>query len=182
MRRKTLDLLLTWVGAVVTVGLIGASGLLMWGYTFANSQVHNQLAAQKIYFPAANSPELQNPLIKPFLTPYAGKQLLTGREAEVWADHYIAVHLDEIGGGLTYAQLSAKALKDPTNKVLANQVQLMFQGQTLRSMLLTAYAFGMFATIAQWSVAAALLLAVVMLILTLIGVRQYRRRDPEVEI
>ena len=54
-----------------------------------------------------------------------------------------------------------------------------FQGQTLRSMLLTAYAFGMFAVIAQWSVAAALILAVVMLILTLLGVRQYRRRDPE---
>jgi len=179
MRRKTLDLLLTWVGAVVTVGLFGASGLLMWGYTFANSQVHNQLAAQKIYFPAKNSPELQNPLIKPYLTPYAGKQLLTGTEAEVWADHFIAVHLDEIGGGQTYAQLSAKAQADPSNTALANQVQLMFQGQTLRSMLLTAYAFGMFAVIAQWSVAAALILAVVMLILTLIGVRQYRRRDPE---
>ena len=182
MRRKTLDLLLTWVGAVVTVGLIGASGLLMWGYTFANSQVRNQLGAQKIYFPAKNSPEIHNPLIKPYLTPYAGEQLLTGRQAEVWADHYIAVHLQEIGGGKTYAELSAMALKDPTNQTLAKQVQAMFQGETLRSMLLTAYAFGTFAVIAQWSVGAALFLAVVMLILTLIGVRQYRRRDPDEEI
>lgn len=182
MRRKTLDLLLTWVGVVVTVGLIGASGLLMWGYTFANSQVHSQLAAQKIFFPAKDSPELQNPLIKPYLEPYAGKQLLTGQEAKVWADHFIAVHLDEIGGGQTYSQLSTKAQADPSNTALAKQVQLMFQGQTLRSMLLTAYAFGMFAVIAQWSAAASLLLALVMLVLTLIGVRQYRRRDPDEEI
>jgi hypothetical protein len=179
MRRKTLDLLLTWVGAVVTVGLFGASGLLIWGYTFANSQVHNQLAAQKIYFPAANSPELANPLIKPYLTPYAGKELLTGQEAEVYADHFIAVHLAEIGGGLTYSEISTKAQADPGNKTLASQEALMFQGQAIRGELLTAYAFGVFAVIAQWSVIAALALAVVMLILTLIGVRQYRRRDPE---
>ena len=149
MRRKTLDLLLTLVGAVVTVGLIAASGLLMWGSSFANSQVHNQLAAQKIYFPAANSPELQNPQIKPFLLPYAGKELLTGQEAEVYADHFIAVHLSEIGGGLTYSEIAAKAQADPSNQTLASQQQLMFQGQAIRGELLTAYAFGFFGLIAH---------------------------------
>ncbi len=179
MRRKTLDLLLTWVGGVITVGLIGASGLLMWGYSFANSQVRSQLAAQKIYFPAKNSPEIQNPLIKPYLTPFAGQQLVNGRQAEAYADHFIAVHLEEIGAGKTYAQISAASQADPSNAALAKQSQLMFQGQTLRSMLLTAYAFGTFAVIAQWATASALVLALVMLALTLIGVYQYRRRDPD---
>ena len=39
---------------------------------------------------------------------YAGQQLTTGAQAETYADHFIAVHLKEIGGGKTYAQLSAR--------------------------------------------------------------------------
>ncbi len=175
MRRKTLDLLLTLVGALITVGLLVASGLLAWGYTFANSQVHNQLQQQRVYFPTKSQLEgaAYNKLITPYLLPYAGKELLTGREAEVYADHYIAVHLKEIGGGKTYSQITAK--EGP----LSQTAQLLFQGNTLRGELLTAYAFGTFALIAEWSVIAALILAVLMLILTLLGWQHYRRRDPE---
>ncbi len=179
MRRKALDKLLTMVGFLVTIILIAAGALLMWGYSFANSQVHNQLAAQQIYFPAKNSPELQNPLIKPYLTPYAGEQLLNGRQAEVWADHYIAVHLQEIGGGKTYAQVSAASLADPSNTALAKEAQTLFQGETLRGTLLTAYAFWMFGQIALWSAVAMFLGAALMLVLAIVGVIQYRRRDPE---
>ena len=182
MKRKTLDLLLTLLGLLLTVVLLAAGGLLMWGYSFANSTVHNQLAAQKIYFPAKNSPELQNPLIKPYLTPYAGQQLINGREAEVWADHFIAVHLQEITGGKTYAQLSAASLADPSNTALAKTVQTVFQGQTLRGTLLTAYAFWMFGVIALWSAIAMFFLAILMLILTLLGFRHYRVIDHTVMI
>ena len=182
MRRRTLDYLLTWVGALLTVALLGAGGLLSWGYSFATSTVHTQMAAHKIYFPAKGSSELANPLIKPFLTPYAGQELLTGQEAEVYADHFIAVHLGEIGGGLTYSQLSAKAIADPSNKTLASQVQTMFQGTMLRSTLLTAYAFSVFSIIALWSMIACFLLGILMLILTLLGLRHYKVVDPEVEI
>ncbi len=182
MRRKTLDLLLTLVGALLTVVLLVAGGLLMWGYSFANSTVHSQLAAQKIYFPAKNSPELQNPLIKPYLTPYTGQQLINGREAEVWADHFIAVHLQEMTGGKTYAQLSAESLANPSNTALAKTVQTVFQGQTLRGTLLTAYAFWMFGVIALWSAIAMFILAILMLVLTILGWRHYRYIDPAVEI
>ncbi len=175
MRRKTLDLLLTLVGALITVGLLVASGLLAWGYTFANSQVHNQLEQQRVYFPTKSQLEgaSYNKLITPYLLPYAGKELLTGREAEVYADHYIAVHLQEIGGGKTYSQITAK--EGP----LSQTAQLLFQGNTLRGELLTAYAFGTFALIAEWSVVTALILAVLMFVLTLLGWRHYRRRDPD---
>jgi len=182
MRRRTLDYLLTWVGGLLTVALLGAGGLLTWGYSFATSTVHTQMAAQKIYFPAKGSAELANPLIKPFLTPYAGQELLTGQEAEVYADHFIAVHLSELGGGLTYSELSAKAMADPSNKTLASQVQTMFQGTMLRSTLLTAYAFSVFAIIALWSMIACFILGLLMLILTLLGLRHYKVVDPEVEI
>ena len=182
MKRKTLDLLLTLLGLLLTVVLLVAGGLLMWGYSFANSTVHSQLAAQKIYFPAKNSPELQNPLIKPYLTPYAGQQLINGREAEVWADHFIAVHLEEITGGKTYAQLSAASLADPSNTTLAKTVQTVFQGQTLRGTLLTAYAFWMFGVIALWSAISMFVLAILMLILTLLGFRHYRVIDHTVMI
>ena len=68
--------------------------------------------------------------------------MTTGAQAEVYADHFIANHLTEIGGGQTYAQLSAKSLAAPKNTALAAQVQAMFRGETLRGLLLNAYAFG----------------------------------------
>jgi hypothetical protein len=36
----------------------------------------------------------------------AGKQVLTGSQAEVYADHFIAVHLSHIAGGKTYSEVS----------------------------------------------------------------------------
>jgi len=79
---------------------------------------------------------------------YAGQQMLTGDQAEVYADHFIANHLKTIGGGQTYAQLSGKALANPTDAKLQAQVATMFKGETLRGLLLNAYAFGTMGTIA----------------------------------
>ena len=83
----------------------------MWGYSFANSNVHNQLAEQQITFPAAAAfahpvagTEI-TPSMIPSVSQYAGQPLTTGQQAEVYADDFIAVHLKEIGGGKTYAQL-----------------------------------------------------------------------------
>ena len=43
MRRKTLDLLLNWVGGLLTVMLLVAGTGLMVGYSFTSSQVKSQL-------------------------------------------------------------------------------------------------------------------------------------------
>ena len=75
----------------------------------------------------------------PSVSQYAGQQLLTGQQAEAYADNFIAVHLSEIGGGKTYSQLSTEAIAQPNNTALANQVATVFKGTTLRSMLLNAY-------------------------------------------
>ena len=55
MQRKFFDVFASAIGAVMVVALVVAGSLLMWGYSFANSNVHNQLAAQDITFPTAAS-------------------------------------------------------------------------------------------------------------------------------
>lgn len=52
MRRKTFDMILTAGGVVLTVVLVVAGVLLMWGHNFANDNVHTQLAQQQITVPA----------------------------------------------------------------------------------------------------------------------------------
>ena len=98
---------------------------------------------------------------------YAGQQLTTGAQAETYADHFIANHLKAIGGGKTYAQLAAQAQADPTNTKLAATVDTMFKGETLRGLLLNAYAFGTMATIAGIAAIAAFIGSGVMLMLSL---------------
>ena len=53
MQRKFFDVFASAIGLVVVVALVVAGSLLMWGYSFANSNVHNQLAEQQIVFPSA---------------------------------------------------------------------------------------------------------------------------------
>jgi hypothetical protein len=72
------------------------------------------------------------------MTQYAGQQMANGAQAETYANHFIAVHLKEIGGGKTYSQLSAEALTQPNNATLQAQVDTVFKGTTLRGLLLNA--------------------------------------------
>jgi len=181
MRRKTFDMILTAGGAVLVVVLLAAGGLGLWGHSFANSNVHNQLAQQQITFPPAAAfahakvgTEI-TPSMIPTVSQYAGQELTTGPQAEAYADHFIAVHLQEIGGGKTYAQLSAASLADPTNTKLAGQVATVFKGTTLRGLLLEAYAFWTFGQIALVAAIVSFILAGIMLVLTLFGVLHLRR-------
>jgi len=134
-----------WRIFILQVGLIGilafVSGFAFWASSFATSTVHDQLAAQQIYFPAAGTTAITSlPKVDATaMTQYAGQQLLTGQQAQVYANNFINVHLGEIGGGKTYSQLSAASQADPTNTTLAGQVQTVFRGDTLRSILLNTY-------------------------------------------
>jgi hypothetical protein len=181
MRRRTFDALATTAGLLIAGLLLVAGGLLTWGHTFVASQVHTQLAAQKIVFPADNSPAIKAPEFAA-MHQYAGQLMTTGAQAEVYADHFIANHLTEIGGGQTYAQLSAKSLAAPKNTALAAQVQAMFRGETLRGLLLNAYAFGTVAQIMLIGAIASFAGAGLMLILSFFGFLHLRRAAPEAEI
>ena len=179
MSRKSYDKVLTAVGFVLAVVVAIAGGLLFWGANFANNSVHDQLAAQKIFFPAAGSDALKPAEIGPYLNQYAGQQLTTGAQAEAYANHFIAVHLQEIGGGLTYSELSAKAQASPNDQKLAGQVATMFKGETLRGLLLNAYAFSIFGTIAMIAAWSAFFAALVLLALAIAGLAHLRRVRPE---
>src|ERR1700678_3575695 len=168
-------MIMTAGGGVLVLVLLAAGALGMWGYSFANSNVHNQLAEQQITFPAESA--FAHPVAGSEITPsmvgtvsqYAGQPLVTGQQAEGYANDFIAVHLKEIGGGLTYSQLSAQAMALPKGSAAYTaaeaKVQTVFQGTTLRGLLLEAYAFGTFATIALIAGIAAFILAGVMAVL-----------------
>ena len=75
----------------------------------------------------------------PSVSQYAGQQMLTGQQAEAYADGFIAVHISNMSGGKTYSQLSTESIAQPSNTQLAATVNTVFKGETLRSMLLNAY-------------------------------------------
>lgn len=177
MRRKTLDLLLNWVGTIITVVLLVAGVGMLVGYNFTNSQVKSQLQEQKVYFPKKGGQDYQD-LVKAHLTNLAGEEVLNGSQAQVFANDIIGVDTNAISGGKTYAQLSSESLADPSNTALANQVELVFRGDTLRGLLLNAYAFGFIGQIALYGAIASFFAALVMLFVTLLGIRHYRIADP----
>jgi hypothetical protein len=152
-----MDTGMRWRILVLQVGLIGiigfVAGFAFWGSSFATNQVSSQLAAQKISFPAANDKAITSlpAADAAAMRVYAGQELTTGAQAETYADHFIAVHLNEIGGGQTYSQLSAAAQADPTNTKLSGEVATIFKGTTLRGMLLNAYGWGEIGTIAGYA-------------------------------
>ena len=168
MRRSTIDRLASTEGLVLVPVLAIAGGLLTWAQRYITSEVRDQLEAQKIYFPASDSPELAAPEFEA-VHQYAGQQLTTGDQAKVYADHYIANHLKAMGGGQTYAELSGEALARPDDPELAAAVQLMFRGETSRGLLLNAYAFGKMADIAGYAATAALTGAGLSLVLSILG-------------
>jgi hypothetical protein len=191
MRRKVFDKLASVGGVVVVIVLAVAGALLMFGYSFANNYVHTQLAEQQITFPSAAAfahPDGQEitKAMTPTVSQYAGQQLLTGAQAQVYANDFIAVHLQGIGGGKTYSQLSAEALALPKGSAAYTaaeaKAQTVFQGTTLRGLLLEAYGFSLIATIALWCAIAAFALAAVMAVLVGLGFAHARRIDDDEEL
>jgi len=181
MKRKTLDLILTGVGGMLTVVLIAAGALLLWGSSYASNEVHNQLAMQQVTFPPAAAfahakagTEI-TPTMRPYLLPYAGQQVLTGAQAQAYATHFIRIHLSEMPYGGVYSKISAAAMAKPTTAQLQGLVQTSFRGTTLRGMLLEAYGFSVFGDLAFDGALAALCAAFVMLVLTGLGLWHIRR-------
>jgi hypothetical protein len=188
MRRKVFDVLVSAGGAVVVVVLVVAGSLALWGHSVASSNVHNQLAQQDIFFPplaafAHAKPGTEiTPGMIPYLEKYAGQQLLTGPQAEAYADHFIAIHLSEMPYGGVYAKVSTASRANPKNAALAAEVQTSLNGTTLRGLLLEAYGFSTFGLIALWAAIASFVLAAVMALLVGFGFWHSRRVSESAEI
>lgn len=188
MRRKVFDLLASAGGAVVVVMLVAAGALGLWGASFASSSVRNQLAQQQIYFPStaafthAKAGTEITPSMIPTVSQYAGQQLLTGEQAKVYADDFIAVHLSEMPYHGVYSTISAAARAKPNDTSLKTLQQTSFQGTTLRGLLLEAYAFSVFGLIAFWAAIVSFCLAFVMAVLVALGFWHARRVSDSTEM
>jgi hypothetical protein len=182
MKRRTLDLVFS-VGGLVVAALILVLGLVLQNQAdFAKTYVHDQLTAQQITF----TPEdklTDEEKANDCLIVYAGENLVTGKQAECYANSYIALHLSEINDGKTYSQTSnesrtvaAEAKADPNNadlqaqaKALDGKVQTLFRGETLRGLLLTSYGFSIFGERASQAAMVCFLVAGVLFLASIAG-------------
>jgi hypothetical protein len=173
--RKTIDKVFLLLGVVSTAVLLTVGGLAWWGYNFATTSVKDELSAQKIYFPEKGSAAL-DPAEFPTLQKYAGQLVDNGPKAKAYANDFIGKHLEKIAGGKTYAEVSTDALKDPTNQKLQAQKATLFQGETLRGLLLgDGYAYWTFGMIAQYVAIVSFAGAAVMALLVCFGMMHLAR-------
>jgi hypothetical protein len=181
MRRKTFDAMVSTGGLVLAAILLIAGGLLVWAQSFVNNNVHTQLSQQQIFFPdKAGIAAQKSAEITKYVTPYATQQVLNGKQ--VFANHYIAIHLSELPMGGVYSKLSAAARANPSDQTLAAAVDTSFKGTTLRGMLLNAYAFWKIGQIAMWGAVSSFIAAGLLLLLSALGFLHLRRTSPEAEV
>ncbi|MFM7890186.1 MAG: hypothetical protein ACKO8S_05815 [Actinomycetota bacterium] len=198
MKRRTIDRVVSLIGLGLSVFLFVTAALLNWGFNFANKSVTEQLSAQKISFPAADSDGLKNlpDEDRAIIEQYAGLQLTTGKQAKAYADHYIGVHVKGIAGGKTYSEVSGEALAvsaqsraNPGDTELAakaatlmGQRQTLFMGETLKGLLGFTYAFWQIGQIAMYAMWSALVGGVLMLVLSILGFLHLRRTPESVTV
>jgi hypothetical protein len=196
MKRRTIDRVVSLIGLGLSIFLFVTAGLLNWGYSFADKNVSDQLSAQNIMIPAADSDSFKalSEEDQAALKPFAGLPLTTGEQAFAYAQHYIGAHVKGIAGGKTYSEVSGEALAasaasraNPADTELAakaatlmGQRQTLFMGETLKGLLGNAYAFWQLGQIAMFASWAALVGGVVMLFLSILGF-MHLRRTPESE-
>jgi hypothetical protein len=192
LKRRTIDSVLISFGAVLTVALLVAGSLLTWGSNFAADYVDDELSSQNIAFPdaAALEEEGRTDLLK-----FAGHAVNTGPEAEGYAS-FIDGHLQGIADGMTYADMgtpereakaavtaaqedgaSEAAIAELQGKAdaISGQRNTLFKGETLRGLLLTAFAWSTVGRIAGYAAIAAFAAGGLMLVLVVLGLRHHHK-------
>jgi hypothetical protein len=192
LKRRTVDSVLIGLGVVVTLVLAVSGALLTWGNNFSEDYVRDELSSQQIFFNSAEALEAEG---RTDLVKYAGMQVTTGVHAEAYAS-YIDGHLEETAEGMTYAELGgperaartavaeAKEGGASADEVAALQTELdtvsnqrnsLFKGETLRGLLLSAYAWSTIGRIAGIAATAAFLAAAAMAVLVVLGLFHHRK-------
>lgn len=164
---RSIDQIFGILATVAAIALLAIGGLAWWAHSFTTDMVRSELSAQKIYFPEKGSPSF-SPEEYPDIQKYAGQLVDTPEEARAYANGYIGRHLKKIAGGKVYSEVSAEAQNDPANQKLQQQKQTLFQGETLRGMLLgNGYAFGTVGRIAKIAAIVAFVASGLMILLAL---------------
>lgn len=171
MKRSVIDKVISYMGLLLAAVLLVASAALFFTYNFIHGEVSNQLGSQNIVLPAEDSAAFKalSPKDQDAVRPFAGQQVTTGQQAAVFANNYIAAHIETIGGGKSYSELSEESRANPTDTTLAGKVETVFRGETLRGILLNAYAFDTMAVVAKLAAIGALIAGVVLLFLSFFG-------------
>jgi len=151
---------LTSIATVAAAGMIVVGILAVVGGHYDKQVVHDQLAPQKISFP--------KPATNPALAAYAGQQVLTGKQAKLYAQDQIGVDLTKVAGGKTYSQISAEWIAGGMkNATLASERTTLFMGETLNGLLLNAWGWSVIGAIATLAGIILILLGGVLLVLPL---------------
>ena len=155
MKRRTLDIVFSAGGLLVAILVLVLGLVLQNQANFAKDYVHDQMAQQRITFTPAEGLSDEEKAAD-CLVENAGQPLLTGKQAECYANEYIGLHLAETNEGKTYsetsgesrgvaAELEAAMEDDPESpETLALQaqseernakVQTLFRGEALRGLI-----------------------------------------------
>ena len=192
VRRRTIDKIMIGIGVVATGAFVVAGSLLAYGANFSDNYVHDELASQNISFPDAESLNGQG---REDLVKYAGEQVTTGPQAEAYAS-FINGHLEATADGQTYADLGAveraanaavtEAVESDQPQAAVDELQAqadqvteqrntLFKGETLRGLLLSAFAWSTVGMIAGIAAIGAYIAAAVMAVLVVLGFVHLRR-------
>jgi len=151
-----MDRIVSVIGLGLSIFLFVAAGLLNWGYSFADQNVTDQLAAQNIMIPAADS------------------------------DSFKALSSEVSGAALAASAASkadpANTELASSAATLMGQRQTLFMGETLKGLLGNAYAFWQLGQIAMYAAWAAVAGGAIMLILALLGFLHLRRTPESVTV
>lgn len=134
---------------IAVLVLAFGSGAAFFASSFTSTQIRNQLVPQQIYFPANAQQGLPADLSQ-----YAGQQVVNGGQAHAYAEKFIGLHLKEIGQDHPYSWWStqARAETDPAIKAKDQGIaDTLFKGESLKSMLNTAWTFSVIGQIAFYA-------------------------------
>jgi hypothetical protein len=171
--------------AVMVVVLVAASAFAFSMGTFTTSQIKDELTAQQIFFPGKDQIKAGGALdpaeFPQEIRDQAGNQVTDGNQARIYANDFIARHLEGIASGMTYASAGTKITQlkaqqaglsqtDPAYTDLQNQINTLtaaratlFNGETLRGNLLNAYGWWTVGTYTTWASYGLMLVALVVL-------------------
>lgn len=192
MKRRTFDKLVSFVGLGLATLLFIFAGLLNFGANFTQDSVASQLENQNISFPAKDAMPSET---KDQLAKWAGLKVVTGEMARDYSDLYIWEHMKSsaiavMGKPATYSEVSGAYMglvrggSTDVEKIkqYGDLRQTLFMGNTLRGMLLEAYAFGTLGVIAGYAAIASLVGGVLFLLLAIAGLLHIRRTPEDATI
>jgi hypothetical protein len=132
---------LTPIAAGAAAGMIVIGIVSIVGGSYDHEVVREQLGPQKITFP--------KPAEWPALKKYEGQQVLTGTQAQAFANDQLGPDMNKIAGGKTYSEVSDEWIAGGMkSEKLASERTTLFMGETLKGLLLNAWGWAQIGSIA----------------------------------